>query len=171
MSKVIVSDASTLILLQKIALLDKLVKNFNFIIPPEIYNEAVIKGKDVKSKDAYLIEDKVKNKLIKVKEINDKRKVAEIINEFGLAEGESEAIILFLQEKADNLATDDHKAINVCKIYKIPFVTALTFVIEAHEMKIINRNAAMDLIKNLGVYGRYKDELIYKALNYIGEEK
>ena len=66
MNKIIVSDASTLVLLQKIALLDKLVKNFNFIIPQEVYNEAVLKGKDIKSKDAYLIENKIKNNTIKV---------------------------------------------------------------------------------------------------------
>ena len=129
MSKVIISDASTLVLLQKVALLDKLIKNFDFIIPQEVYEEAVIKGKNIKSKDSYLIEDKINKKTIKVKEVKDKKRISKIIKEFGLGEGETEAIVLFLQENADFLATDDHKAINVCKIYRIPFMTALTFVI------------------------------------------
>ncbi|MBI2647196.1 hypothetical protein HYW99_01850, partial [Candidatus Woesearchaeota archaeon] len=113
MDKVIISDASTLILLQKITLLDKLLKNFGFIIPNEVYNEAVIKGKKAKSEDSYSIENKINKNLIKVKKIKNKEQLNQIINEFGLGEGEAEAIILFLQENADVLATDDHKAINV----------------------------------------------------------
>ena len=170
MAKVIVSDASTLILLQKIALLDKLLKNFSFIIPNKVYNETVIKGKKVKSEDSYSIDNKIGRNLIKVKEIKNKKKLNQIINEFGLGEVEAEAIALFLQENADLLATDDHKAINVCKIYKIPFITALTFVINCFEVKLITKTESNDLIKNLGMYGRYKSELIYKALDIIGEK-
>ncbi len=170
MNNIIVSDASTLVLLQKIALLDKLVKNFNFIIPQEVYNEAVLKGKDIKSKDAYLIENKIKSDIIKVKNVIDKKKFNQLVSEFGLGDGETEAIVLFFQEKADTLATDDHKAINVCKIYGIPFITALTFTLTAFELKTVNKNEASDMIKNLGIYGRYKNQLIYKALSCIGEK-
>ena len=146
------------------------IKNFRFIIPQEVYNEAVIKGKKVKSKDSYLIENKINKNIIKVKKVKDKKRVNKIINEFGLAKGETEAIVLFLEERADILAIDDHKAINVCKIYKIPFMTALTFVINAFNTKLIMENEAKEMIQDLGVYGRYKDELIYKALSYIGEK-
>lgn len=69
------------------------------------------------------------------------------------------------------MATDDHKAVNICKIYGIPFMTALTFVIKAFEIRIIDKSEAKDMVKNLSIYGRYKDELIYKALSYIGDEK
>ena len=168
MGNFVISDASNLILLQKITLLDKLVKNFKFIIPQEVYNEAVIKGKEIKSKDAYLLENKINNNLITIKKIKDKKQVDYTMQEFGLGEGESEAIVLFLQENADILAADDHKAINVCKIYKIPFMTALTFVVSASGIKIIAKDEAKEMIKDLGVYGRYKYELIYKALNCIG---
>jgi predicted nucleic acid-binding protein len=168
LNKIIISDASTLILLQKVALLDKLVKKARFIIPQEVYSEAIIKGKNVKSKDSYLIEDKITDNIIKVKNVKNMKKVSQIMSEFGLARGESEAIALFLEENADILAIDDHKAINICKIYKIPFMTALTFVINAHSTKLIMKNEAKEMIKNLGVYGRYKDELIYAALNYFG---
>lgn len=169
--KIIVSDASTLILLQKIMLLDILVKKFRFIIPHEVYDEAVIKGKKIKSKDAYLIEDKVNKDIINVKKIKDKKGFNRIINEFGLGWGETEAIILYSQEKADILAIDDHRAINVCKIYQIPFMTALTFVVSSYNNKIINKNEAKEMIENLSIYGRYKNEMIYKALSYLGGKK
>ena len=171
LDKIIISDASTLILLEKIALLDKLAGNFEFIIPQEVYNEAVAKGKEAKSEDAYSIENKINGGVIKVMKIKDRKKANQIIGEFNLEKGETESIVLFLQEKADILAIDDHKAINVCKIYKIPFITALTFVITVLDAKIIMKSEAREMVRNLGIYGRYKDELIYKALNYIGAEK
>ena len=109
MNKIIISDASTLILLQKIDLLGKLTKNFEFIIPEEVYREAVIIGKEKKFSDSYQIENVIKQNLIKVKKIKNIGSVNKIINEFGTAEGETEAIVLFLELKADILATDDHK--------------------------------------------------------------
>ena len=149
-------------------MLDRLLKNFKCIIPQEVYNEAVIKGIKIKSKDAYLLETNINNNLIKIKKIKDEKRINDIIKEFGLGRGESEAIALFLQENADILAADDHKAINVCKIYRIPFMTALTFVVSASDIKLIAKDEAKEMIKDLGVYGRYKYELIYKALNCIG---
>ena len=171
LNKVIVSDASTLILLQKVFLLDTLVKNFDFVVSEEVYKEAVVEGKTKKFSDSYKIESKINKNLIKIKKIKDKKRVNKLINEFGIAEGESEAIVLFLQEKADVLAIDDHKSINVCKVYKIPFMTALTFVLDSHSRKIIGKNEAREMIKNLAIHGRYKDELIYKALNYLEVKK
>ena len=169
--KVIVADASTVILLQKITLLDNLVKEFEFIIPEEVYKEAVITGKIKKSIDSYQIEDKTNKNLIKIKKVKDKKEVKQLIDEFGLAEGETEAIVLFLQEKADILAIDDHKSINVCRVYKIPFMTALTFVLDSYNLKIIGESKAREMIENLAIYGRYKTELIYKALGYLEEKK
>ncbi len=165
------SDASTLILLQKIDLLDKLVKNFKIIISEGIYEEAVLKGKARKFSDSYQIENKINENLIKIVKIKGKNKAHEMINEFGIGEGEAEAIVLFLQEKADILATDDHRSINVCKVYKIPFMTALTFVLDSCKRKILRKNEAKEMVENLGVYGRYKDELIDKTLSYLEVEK
>src|SRR3989338_5355483 len=154
MDKIIVSDSSTLILLQKISLLDKLVRNFEFIIPEEVYKETVIKGKEKKFSDSYQIENKIKENLIKVKKIRDRGSVNKIMNEFGTAEGDTEAIALFLEFKADILATDDHKSINVCKAYKIPFMTTLTFVLDSHIRKFVTNNGAKKMIEDLSVYGR-----------------
>lgn len=167
MDKIIISDASTLILLQKIALLDKLLKNMRFIIPSEVYREAVTKGKAKRFSDSYLIEERIKTRKIVVTELKNNNTVTSIRKEFGLGEGEAQAIALFLQEKADVLAVDDHKAINVCKIYGIPFMTALTFVVFANDRKLVNKAVAKEMMNNLSVFGRYKDELIHDAYKLI----
>jgi predicted nucleic acid-binding protein len=167
LDKIIISDASTLILLQKIALLDKLLKNMRFIIPSEVYQEAVTKGKAKKFSDSYRIDEHVKTRKIVVKELKNSNTAASIREEFGLGEGEAQAIALFLQENGNMLAVDDHKAVNVCKIYNIPFMTALTFVVFAHNKKVVNKEVAKDMIDNLSVFGRYKNELIHDAYYLI----
>jgi len=171
MTKKIISDASTLILLEKVGLLDNLAKNINFIIPWEVYKEAVVEGKLRQYADAHKIDRKISKNLIKISEIKDYKKSNEIIKEFGIGKGETEAIILFFEEKADLLAVDDHKPINVCKVYNIPFMTALNLVLKSYRTKIIDFKEAEEMIKNLGIYGRYKDELIYRALKLLEAKK
>ena len=171
LNRIIVSDASTLILLQKIGLLDKLVKNFKIVISEEIYKEAVLKGKARKFSDSYQIENKINENLVKIVKIKDRNKAIQLVNEFGIGEGEAQSIVLFSQEKADILAADDHKSINVCKVYRIPFMTALTFALDSCKRNIIRKNEAKEMIESLSIYGRYKDELIYKALSYLEVKK
>ncbi len=68
-----------------------------------------------------------------VKEVYDKEKVKEIAKSFNIGTGESETIALWFQEMDSTVVIDDHKGINVCKIYAVPFVTALTLVIIAKQ--------------------------------------
>jgi hypothetical protein len=70
-----------------------------------------------------------------------------------------------LQEKANILAIDDHKSINVCKIYKIPFATALTFVLDLYGRRTIKLKEAKNTIEKLGIYGRYKDVFYPKTIS------
>lgn len=167
MISIIISDASSLILLEKIRLLDLLIKKFDFIIPKEVYKEAVIKGIERKLANAYRIDKKIKEGIIKIRNVKDNKKREEIIENFRVGNGEGAAVALFLEQKADMLATDDRKAINVCKVYDIPFMTSLTFVLNAFNNKLIKKQNAKNMIRQLDIYGRYKDELIYSALNKL----
>lgn len=168
---IVISDASSLILLQKIILLDYLVSRFQIVISPEVYQEAVEKGKEKNFPDAYKLEEKVKNKQVKVKDIKNKGQIKEIVNTFQIGRGETESIVLSLEHGKSLVVTDDHKAINVCRVYEIPFVTALTFVLIAYEDRIIPQEKAGSMIKELGIHGRYKDKLIYEALNKLEGKK
>ncbi len=130
-----------------------------------------MQGKIKKFEDAYKIENKISKNDIKIRKIKNKWRYKEIISQFGIGEGEAESISLFLQEKADILAIDDHKSINVCKVYNIPFMTALTFVVNSYKRKLIRKEESKKMIKDLGIHGRYKDEIIYRALNYLEVKK
>lgn len=170
MSKILISDASTLILLEKIELLKEMTKRYSFIIPKEVEHEAITKGMEARFPDSFRLHEKVKLQEIVVKDVYDKQKVKEIIAQFNIGKGEAEAVTLWFQEKDATLIIDDHKGMNICKIYAIPFVTALTLVIVAQEKKIIKQEKAVHMIRLLDVYGRYKADLIYEALKMIGEK-
>ena len=110
----IISNSSPLILLAKINklnLLEKLYKKIN--IPYEVYNEVVITGKKENYSDAALIEKYIDEFIlispIKLEHKKELEKLKKI-----LGSGESEAIMLCLQEKAKLLLID-----NLCFLYKL----------------------------------------------------
>lgn len=169
MEKIVISDASTLILLEKIALLTPLTGRYSFLIPRTVETEAVKEGIAAQYPDAFRIQEKIQKKILVVKDAKDTEKITKLMNESNLGKGEAEAICLGLEYEAATLALDDHKAMLVCKIYTLPFITALTFVILAFQKKIIEKKEAREMIKMLDIFGRYKDELIYEALKIVGE--
>jgi len=166
-----IADSSSIILLEKIRLLDKLVKEFNIIISKEVKIEAIEKGKEKKYPDAYHIEEKIRKNLINVKEVKDYIKVNKIMKDFNIERGESESIVLFLQEKANLLLTDDRLAFNACKSIDIPATGTLALVIGSYNKKIINKEEAINMIKILAKEGRYKNQLIFQALQDIEWEE
>ncbi len=87
----IVSNSTVLIYLAKIGQLSLLNKLFRkVLIPSEVFNEVVIRGRENQHPDAFVIEDAVEEGWIEVKEIETLRE----LEEFGIDSGEAEAISL-----------------------------------------------------------------------------
>jgi predicted nucleic acid-binding protein len=171
LNKIIVSDASTLVLLEKIDLLKRVIVKDKILIPEKVYEEVVKKGIEKNAPDAYNIKVYIERKKIEIRNIKNKEKVEKLLKEFNLGQGETEAVVLYLEQKADLLASDDHKAINLCKIYKIPFATAIAITLKYVKEKEIAYEEGRNMIMKLGKYGRYKTEIIAEALNLIGDKK
>lgn len=167
----IVCDSSTLILLEKTKLLGMILRNNEVIIPKEVYKEAVSKGKKGKHPDSYEIERKINKGIIKVVEIKDKREFKEIRKNFNLAKGETEAIILLHEVKGDVVALDDLKAMKYCVYNKIPFITTINLLLDSFDKRLISKQKAKEMIKNLGIFGRYRNEIIFYALDYLEGRK
>ena len=64
----IIADASPLILLGKISLLEKLLSVTKIVIPKKVYREIII-GKEKSRFDAFLVDKLVQDNKIKIKEI------------------------------------------------------------------------------------------------------
>ncbi len=89
----LIFDSSSMILLTKAGLLEKLVADREAVIPSLIYSEAVIRGKDKGREDAYRIESLIKSGKIKVQEPS-KSTCIEIGDLFNLHGGERDVLAL-----------------------------------------------------------------------------
>ena len=96
---IVVKDSMILIHLAKMHKLTDSCQHFgDIIIPTEVYEETVIRGKKKGHPDALIIEQTINSNLIKIKEIENKEKV-DNLRLFGLHLGEAEAVALYFQEK------------------------------------------------------------------------
>jgi len=161
----IVFDASTLILLAKIELLDVFVSSFSggILIPEIIRDEVCIKGREETPLFTRLIEDKK----IHVLKVKADKAIRKIMDDFHVAEGEAAAIILALDKKASLVATDDRNAIRACKALKLDFTTAAAVLIRAFEKNLIDKTEALSKIQKLESVARYNRAIIEEAKKLI----
>lgn len=162
----IISDSSTLIPLTKCGLIEPFLSDFSLIIPKTVYNEAIRKGVEMGKYDAYLLEKLVYNGKIQVMQSN-KESLKEVQDFFSLHCGESDAISLCKDIKAECLLCDDKKAINACKVLGLKFATALNILSAMHTAGRISNDEANASLNRLEEFGWYNLELIKKIRSEI----
>lgn len=163
----IIFDASTLILLAKIELLEMFISDYSgqVLMPEKVRKEVLIKGSAETPCIAALINNgKIEVEVLKV---NDKRVLQKLIDDFNIDSGEAEAIVLALRKKKAIVATDDRNAIRACKVLKIDFITAIAILIRAVEKRFLSKNEAVLKLEKLELIGRYKKAIITDARRQI----
>ena len=160
--KLIVSDASSLILLAKTNLIGTVIELFDMRISERVFKETVISGKKRQREDAHIIEANINMGHIQVIKTKYDKEVRHIAKSFNLGRGEEESIILYLQLKADLLLIDDRGGIKTSKILKLNWATVPNLLPLLIKLNRINKERALDVLAKLQIYGRYK-------LNYILE--
>ena len=158
----IVFNASTLILLAKVELLEGFLENVGqqVVIPKEVEKERCGAWK---SPDALLIQKAVHEKKIKALAVKNQRLCDQIQEDFPLARGEAEAVALAVSEKAGLVAIDDKQGINACKLLRIPFTTAINILIRMRQKGLLERDEALLKLEMLQKYGRYKAQILKDA--------
>ena len=161
----IIFDASTLILLAKIEILETFVLNLpeQVVIPLGVKEEACRK----EAEETPLIENLLKSNTIRVLKVKDSKVVKRLMNDFHINGGEAEAVSLALQEKVSIVGTDDRNAIRACKMLKIDFTTAIAILIRAFEKKLIDKDEAIIKLQKLEVFGRYSRTIMEDARERI----
>ena len=148
----VVSNSSTLIALARINhldILEKVVKKL--IIPPAVYDDIVIKGAGGSAEIRQA-------KWIEKRNVSDQEMVMRLNSILGL--GESEAIALAKEIKADLIILDDDKARKVALSEGLRISGLLAFLVQAKEKGIIER--VKPLMDELKLKGFFISENLYQ---------
>jgi predicted nucleic acid-binding protein len=133
------------------------------IIPKTVYDEAIRKGVEMGKYDAYLLEKLVHDGRIQVMQSN-KESLKEVQDFFSLHCGESDAISLCKDIKAECLLCDDKKAINACKVLGLKFATALNILSAMHTAGRISNEEANASLNRLEEFGWTHRSIVSKSL-------
>jgi predicted nucleic acid-binding protein len=166
----IVLDASTLILIAKIDLLNSFLASVGreVAVPGEVARECCGVKKTL---DALLIQKALDEARIKIIVVKNRKLVAKLSSDFSLGKGEAEAIALAVKERAELVGIDDKCGINACKLLGIKFSTALGILIRSCEKGLIQRSSALAKLDVLALYGRYQSSLIEDARQKLEAER
>ena len=161
----ILLDASTLILLAKIEMLDIFLADVGrkVAIPVKV-KEEVLTGS---SPDGHVVAKLVQDRRIDVLKAKDRKLVRRLMEDFNIDEGEAEMLALAIQEKTLLVATDDKNAIKACKIMKLDFTTAIAILVRACEKGLIHTDEAFFKLQKLQSCARYNKRIIETARNQI----
>ncbi len=158
----VVADASSLILLTKSSLLDSLLTRVHIIVPPSVYEEAVLKGKTRGHADALQLELHFQAHHLQTLHPRPSRQQT-IQTLFGLRGGERDVIALAQDLGLDTVLMDDKRGITACKALGLHSATALDVLVELRRERIINRDKAWQAFHQLERYGWYSSALLEQA--------
>ncbi len=163
----IVSNASPLMYLAKIGKLDLLKELFKeIIVPKEVYEEIVVKGKEEGFLDAYVVEKAVNEKWIKVEEVRVDRELERFAPE--IDSGEIAVISLARKIKPSLVLIDDASARIIAEGFGFNIKGTLYVLLIALKKKAIEKKEIKDLINRLVRLGfRISHELYGEVLKEI----
>jgi predicted nucleic acid-binding protein len=155
-------DASTLILIAKIEILDAFLRDvgLDVAIPLEVEKKCCSVKK---SFDALLIRKTLNESRIRVIAVKERRLVTKVQDDFGLGRGEAEAVVLALTEEARVLGIDDKSGINACKLLDVAFTTAIGILVRMCEKRLLTTSEALSKLEGLAKHGRYKKSILEDA--------
>lgn len=154
-------DSSSLILMAKIDMLDRIINNVQkkLSITNKVFIESTSK---TEAFDAKLINKRIKERIIEKKHIKNLKLYKKIKEDFNLGEGEAESIVYCMENKI-GLITDDKKAMNACKILNIGYTTVPNLLVTIYKRGLISKIEASLYFKKLQKFGRYSREIIEKV--------
>lgn len=126
---IIISDSSPLISLAIIGRLDLLEKLYKDIyVPFAVYKEVTEEEKPFSKELRNYLKDKIKN-------VSNRLAVDVLVSDIGI--GESEAIVLALEEKPDLVLIDDLKARKFAKMNGLEIIGTMGILLEAKKNGLI----------------------------------
>ncbi|MBI2664134.1 hypothetical protein HYX10_02205 [Candidatus Woesearchaeota archaeon] len=153
----IVADATALILLAKVSVLEMFADRNAVTVPNGVYDE-VEKGKEKGRADALLVEMLVKQKKLGL--ATPKNSAKDFIQHiFNLKAGELEVISL-VHKTENTVLTDDKKCFNSAKALGIGYITSPDVIASLFAKKAITKEKAFECFDSLEEYGWYAKDVI-----------
>ncbi len=146
----VIADSSSIILLQKVRLLEDFLVNYRVIISCHVYEELTGGGKQGSGELIDLL-------------IGDRVQSLGGTYLEGMGQGENSVIALYSMGAGDFVLLDDKKAANYCKAQAIPFVNALLVSRILHLAGSITEDRYRATAQLLIQEGYYSDMIIKKA--------
>jgi len=162
-----VADSSSLILLARCNLVERVCDLFEVIVPPAVTSEVASQRLVREYSDASLISDLISKGAIRTQSVAR----AGFPLSISLDQGEKEALLLAIELGKLQLATDDGKAIKAARFLGVPFAITPKIVVELHRLQRISFKMATESSEMLGRIGRYSPEIIGDALLSLVEQK
>jgi predicted nucleic acid-binding protein len=169
LSSHLIAHSCSLILLVKCNVLEALIEHFKVVIPEAVLKETTSEGIALKHPDAALIAQYVFEEKIKVVTVNRQNDILNIEFVSSLGDGEREVLLLSRQQKNSVVATDDGKAIKICRYFGIPFIISPKIVSELYRLDKIDAEKAKTAIQKLRIIGRYSPDIIAEAIYQLEE--
>lgn len=153
----IIADATALILLAKVTVLERFVSRNAVMTSKMVYGE-VVAGKEKGRKDSILVEKLVQESKLSLREPNKpiKRKIEKLFN---LKAGELDVMSLAYKTK-HIILSDDKRCLNAAKGLGIGFITSLDIIAALYKKAVITQEKAVECIEELEEYGWYSKDLI-----------
>ncbi len=160
----VVKDAMVLINLAKTTTLEKSCDYFeNVFIAEEVFKEAVILGKQKGMADAILIENLVKQNKIKVKKVKNRNSI-KLSNELNIYGGEAESLIIYKEENADFLISDDDNLRKKKYLVNANIIGSLAVLLKLRKTKKIGKEKFLTAIQTIRRIGWFSSSIIDRVL-------
>jgi len=166
----VIADSMILIHLAKITLLEATCDLFKqILIPVAVYRETVVEGKKKGYNDAYLINQLIKERKIKIEGVS--RVSIRKLNRFNIQGGEAEAIALYQQMEADLIASDDDNVRNKKHLLKLNLVGTPSILYSLFSAKIIDKPKLKRSIDELRKIGWFSNAILDKVLMEVDKNE
>jgi predicted nucleic acid-binding protein len=154
----VVADATVLIFLGKLRKLPYLRDAYSTVlIPEEIHEEVVVRGKEVGAKDAGLVEAAVEDGWI---EVEATTRIDEI-SRYDLEAGETEVLSLALERNHEIVLADEESVREVARLHGLEPRGTLHFLFGALQDGRVDFDGFLEMLETLLDEGFYLDERVY----------
>ncbi|MBU4202234.1 MAG: hypothetical protein KKB85_03695 [Candidatus Altiarchaeota archaeon] len=154
-----VSNSTPLIYLAKLNKLPFLKKIFDELyVPSAVYDEVVLKGRELDKAEVIGVEKAIENGAIIVKDAKSKLKIDT------LHKGELEAISLALDMKVKNILIDDKEGVEVCRVLGLRPYRTTAILLEFLKKDLIKAREFEDLLIELSKAGYFMRAEVFSLL-------